>query len=98
MLELDTGISAVKFGATWCAPCKTLGKTLGKVKDEFPNIQFLSVDIDDQPAQAKDYRIRSVPTVILFRDGREINRIIGSNIQISALRKLFRDLSKDIAA
>jgi thioredoxin 1 len=98
MLDLNAGISAVKFGATWCPPCKTLGKTLGKMESEFPTIRFLSIDIDDEPTQAKDYRIRAVPTVILFRDGQEINRIVGGNVKISALRKLFGDIAKAIAA
>jgi thioredoxin 1 len=97
MLNLDVGISAVKFGATWCPPCKVLEPRFKKVTAEFPDIRFLSVDIDDQPHEAKDHRIRSVPTVILFRDGHEIDRMVGA-VEIAALRKKLRDAAKDRAA
>ena len=97
MLNLDVGISVAKFGATWCPPCKALEPSFKKVTAEFPNIRFLSVDIDDQPHEAKDHRIRAVPTVILFRDGQEIDRLVGQ-VNIAAFRKRLRDAAKDIAA
>jgi thioredoxin 1 len=96
MLNLD-GISAVKFGATWCPPCKALDPNFKKMAAEFPDIQFLSVDIDNEPHQAKDHRIRSVPTVILFKDGHEVDRLVGS-VPITALRKSIREVIKDRAA
>jgi thioredoxin 1 len=90
MLNIDNGISLVKFAATWCAPCKTVASTIQKVQPEFESVKFQEIDVDDVPALAKDYKIKSVPTVILFKDGAEINRVIGA-LKIDALRKILRD-------
>lgn len=96
-MDISTGICALKFGAVWCAPCKTLEPKLQKMEAEFPNIAFYSVNVDDDPGLAKQYKIRSVPTVILLRDGQEVTRIAGAAL-INPLRKAFRDLSGSKAA
>ena len=97
MLDIDNGISLVKFAATWCAPCKIVARTIERVKSEFTDVKFQDVDVDDHPNLAKDYKIRSVPTVILFRNGEEITRVVGS-IKVDALRKSLRDVTKERAA
>lgn len=96
MLDID-GISLVKFSATWCAPCKVVAKTIDKIKTEFTDVKFQEIDVDDNPILAKDYKIRSVPTVILLKNGEEVTRLIGS-VKIDALRKALRDVLKDRAA
>jgi len=96
MLNLE-GIVLVKFGATWCAPCKILTGVLNKIKSEFNEINFQDVDIDDYPALAKEYKIRSVPTIVILRNGIEINRILGA-AKIEAIRKVLNDIVKDKAA
>jgi thioredoxin 1 len=97
MLDINNGISLVKFAATWCAPCKMLSGTIKKIQPEFPDVRFSEVDIDDNPGLAKDYKIRSVPTLILFKDGEEISKISGS-LKVDALRKVLRDIVKEKAA
>ncbi len=97
MLDIDTGISAVKFGAMWCAPCKTLNPVMKKMVEEFPKVKLLSIDVDDQPQLAKTYKIRNLPTVILFKDGQEVNRIVGT-AKAEAFRKVLKDLTKEKAA
>jgi thioredoxin 1 len=94
MLDIDNGISLVKFAATWCAPCKTVASTIKRVQPEFSSVKFQEVDVDDYPSLAKDYKIRSVPTVIVFRNGDEITRLVGS-IKVDALRKTLRDITKN---
>lgn len=97
MLNIDNGISLVKFAATWCAPCKVVAKTIDRVKPEFTEVNFQEIDVDDHPNLAKDYKIRSVPTVIVFRNGEEVTRLIGS-VKVDALRKALRDITKERAA
>jgi thioredoxin 1 len=94
MLEIDNGISLVKFSATWCAPCKTVANTINRLQPEFISVTFQEVDVDDYPNLAKDYKIKSVPTVILFINGEEITRLVG-NIKSSALRKALLDVTKN---
>lgn len=96
-MDLGNGIWAVKFGASWCGPCKILGKSFSKMEEEFEGVNFVSVDVDATPQLAKEYRIRSLPTVILLRDGREQARLVGA-VKIEPLRKAFRDLAKAQAA
>jgi thioredoxin 1 len=96
-MDFGQGIWAVKFGATWCAPCKTMGNVLAKVKEEFGEVRFLEVDVDEAPQLAKEYKIRSLPTVILIREGQEQARLVGA-VKTEPLRKAFRDLVKSQAA
>jgi len=93
----EKGFVAIKFGASWCAPCKMVSVSFDKMKNEFDSIEFTSVDVDEDPGLAKKFRIRSVPTVILVRDGQEVDRLLGS-VKIEALRKSLRNLSKEKAA
>lgn len=97
MLDIENGVSLVKFAATWCAPCKVVARTIDKVKSEFDTVKFQEVDVDDHPNLAKDYKIRKIPTVIVFRDGEEITRLIGS-VKVDSLRKALRDVTKGKAA
>lgn len=70
--NFDSAISAgtvvVKFGATWCAPCRTMGPLLQKLSDD-KGIPVYEVDIDDYPELANRFSVRSVPHVLVFKDG-----------------------------
>lgn len=91
MLKLENGITAVKFGAEWCGPCKVVNTQLDRMKEEFDTIQFISVDVDDNPELAKEYKISSLPTVILFRDGEVVDKFVGA-VKAEPMRKKFKDL------
>ena len=67
---------AVQFSATWCAPCKGLTRTIEAHETSF-DVSFYKIDIDDARELAQSLSIRSVPTLILFRKGQEINRCVG---------------------
>lgn len=91
MLKLENGITAVKFGAEWCGPCRVVNTQLDKMKEEFDTISFVSVDVDDNPELAKEYKISSLPTVILFRDGEVVDKFVGA-VKSEPMRKKFKDL------
>ncbi len=93
----NTGLYALKFGATWCGPCKILEPNLKKMEAEFPSINIKHIDVDEYPKLAKEYKIRSVPTVILLKDGQEVKRVSGASL-IAPLRKAFRELIEEKAA
>lgn len=80
MFEIPSeGFVFVKFSATWCKPCKNMIPIVDKLEKEFGDrVKFIRVDVDDEdPSLTKKYMIRSVPLVILFRDGEEVARIDG---------------------
>jgi len=72
------GPMLIKFGAQWCSPCKSIQPTLDKIEQEFNNVSFVKVDIDNSPELAVEYSIRSIPALIFIRDGVEIKRQVGN--------------------
>lgn len=89
--SIESGISFMKFSATWCAPCKKMEPLLQKLEMEFDSIKFLSVDIDQFPDLVLKHNIKSVPTFLIFKEGQEVNRVVGVSL-IEPLRKLLRSL------
>lgn len=68
----------VDFTATWCGPCKALAPIIDKVADEFQGkVKVGKVDIDDAPGIATKYGIRSVPTVLVFKNGEKTSQNVG---------------------
>jgi thioredoxin 1 len=70
------GTSVVDFYATWCGPCKMIAPVLEKVVQQ-SGINLVKVDIDAVQELASQYQVTSVPTVMLFRDGKPIKQFIG---------------------
>jgi thioredoxin 1 len=66
------------FHATWCGPCKTLAPILEEVKNEMKSsVRILKIDVDKNPQVADKYKIRGVPTMILFKKGEIVWRESG---------------------
>ena len=86
-LVLDSkGIVLVDFFATWCGPCKALAPTLEKLAPEFGGkVNIYKVDIDKSQQLASQYRVMSVPTMKIFKDGEVVETIVGLQPE-SALR------------
>lgn len=76
--SISKGITLVDFFATWCAPCRMLTPIIEEVAEHFKDkIQVAKIDIDEDQKVASQFQVTSVPTMILFKDGKEINRFIG---------------------
>ena len=76
----------VDFFATWCGPCKMQAPILSEVSEELGNkARILKIDVDKNPAVANQFKIQSVPTLMLFKEGKKIWRESGV-IPISTLK------------
>jgi thioredoxin 1 len=83
-----------KFYGTWCGPCRVLTPIINEIKEQFPNVNFYDVDIDEEFEEATKYSIRSVPTVIVLKDGVEVDRIMGLSTKSKYTGILNEQLSK----
>ena len=71
------GICVVDFWAPWCGPCKMFGPIFEKVEKEYKDIKFLKLNVDENEDICKKYGVMSIPTTIVFKDGKEISKNVG---------------------
>ena len=67
------------FGAEWCSPCKAIAPFFNELKEKYADIKFLKCNIDDHQEIARKYKIESIPSFILVKDGLEEDRLVGAN-------------------
>lgn len=68
----------VDFWATWCGPCKMLAPVIESLAEEFGGKAVVAkVDVDQEKGLAKRFGVMSIPTVVIFKDGQEVNREVG---------------------
>lgn len=67
----------VDFNAEWCPPCQALHPILEELAEEQDDFQIVTVDIDDQQDLAEEYNVSSIPCLVVFKDGEEVDRRLG---------------------
>ncbi|OLT40662.1 thioredoxin [Saccharomonospora sp. CUA-673] len=79
----------VDFWATWCGPCKMIAPVLEEIASEHKDkIQIAKLDIDENPGTARDYKVMSIPTLILFQNGQPVKQITGAKPKAALLDDL----------
>ena len=76
---IETGITLVDFFAEWCGPCKMMGPVLEELSNQYSDVEFVKVNIDDNMDLAERFQIMSIPTVYIFKDGQVIGKNTGYN-------------------
>ena len=67
----------IDFWATWCGPCKMLTPVIHQIADENPQIKVVSVDVDEEPGLAQQFKVMSIPTLVLFNKGEVVQQMVG---------------------
>lgn len=67
----------VDFWASWCGPCRMLSPIVDEIADEVSNVKVGKLNVDDEMNIAGRYEVMSIPTLILFKDGKPINKSVG---------------------
>lgn len=93
--EVQAGLILVDFWAPWCGPCKVQLPILKKVADEVPpQIKVAKINVDQAFETATKYGVQSIPTLMIFKDGKKINQFVGicqAELLLSALKEADMD-------
>ena len=78
VIKSDTPV-VVDFWAEWCGPCKMIGPSLEELSEEFgSDVKIVKINIDENPNTPAKYQIRSIPTLMLFKDGAVLAQKLGA--------------------
>jgi thioredoxin 1 len=79
----------VDFWATWCGPCKMIAPVLEEIASEKAGeLKVVKLDVDANPATARDFQVVSIPTLILFKNGEPVKRIVGAKGKAALLKEI----------
>ena len=81
-------LTVKKFSASWCGPCRTLAPIINEVKTQFSNVKFEEYDVDEAYAEATKYGVRSVPTIVVEKNGKEVERFTGVSSKLTYINSL----------
>lgn len=75
--DTATGVALVDFWATWCGPCRMQSPVVEALSEEMPEVNFYKLDVDHNPETARKFRIMSIPTLMIKKDGQVVDQIVG---------------------
>ncbi len=93
VLQSDTPV-LVDFWAAWCAPCRMLAPTVEAVAEKYSgNARVVKLNVDENPSISQRYGIKGIPTLILFKGGKEEERVVGATSREATSRMIDKHVS-----
>ena len=87
-LALKKEVLLVDFWAPWCGPCKMIAPTLNEIAETESDIVIGKVNVDHNQDLAKKYKVRNIPTMVIFKNGVEVGRIVGVKTKKAILNEV----------
>lgn len=76
--KVESGVQLVDFWATWCISCKMIAPVLEELAADYEGkADILKLDVDENPSTAAKYEVMSIPTLIVFKDGQPVDKVVG---------------------
>ena len=72
------GVALVDLFADWCMPCQQIAPIVEEISNEKTDVVFLKINVDETPDVAIKYGVSSIPTLLLFKDGELVNKLVGA--------------------
>jgi thioredoxin 1 len=78
-VEQQAGLAVVDFWATWCGPCRMIAPILDQLSEEYAGrVKITKLDVDANQKTAMRFQVRSIPTLLFFKDGKLVDQVIGA--------------------
>lgn len=78
----------VDFWASWCGPCKMIGPIIDQIADERTDIKVCKVNVDEEQELAVQFKVMSIPTLLVFKEGKVVNQSLGAKPKAAILAML----------
>ena len=78
----------VDFWASWCGPCKMIGPIIDQIADERTDIKVGKINVDEEQELAVQFKVMSIPTLLVFKDGKVVNQSLGAKPKAAILAML----------
>lgn len=87
---VQSGVTLIDFWAPWCGPCKMIGPILEEIASELgPDQRIAKINVDENAAVAGEFKIMSIPTLLVFKDGKMVNKMVGASTK-EKIKALFQ--------
>jgi thioredoxin 1 len=97
-IEKHTGLAVVDFWATWCAPCRMIAPILDQLAHEYAGkAKVTKLDVDSNQKTASRFNVRTIPTILFFKDGKLVDQVVGIVPKPALESKFKKHVAQDAA-